>query len=418
MFKEQKKCRVCSSERLQKYLSLGAMPLANNLVELNRQETDMFFPLEVQFCNNCKLSQLTIVVNPEIMFSEYSYRTSVSSTFRKHFEEMAREVKKLFSETEKPLALDIGSNDGCLLEGFEKQGFRVLGVEPAGNLAKIANGQGIETIPGFWNEQTSKKILKEKGNVQIVTATNVFAHVDDVHAFIQNVESVLSKGGIFIIEVPHALNLVTKNEFDTIYHEHLSYFLVKPLLFLFEKTGMEVFDVERVPTHGGSIRVFAKQKENKKIIVEKEKINAFILEEERNGLYEIAAYKKFAEKTMKAKKDFVQLLQELKKQNKKIAGYAASAKASTLLNYCGIGKETIGFIIDDAPEKQNRAFAGNRVPIVANSWLEKEKPDILVIFAWNIAKEIMQKINSNHEWRGKYVIPMPFPRIIESEREL
>ena len=418
MFSAVKKCRICNSTELKKYLNLGALPLANSLVPLDKETRDLFFPLEVQLCNKCKLSQLTVVVRPEIMFSEYSYRASISTTFQKHFEELAKQLRQVFPETEKRLVLDIGSNDGCLLEQFRKHGFRVAGIEPAKNLAGIANQKGIPTIAEFWGRRSAEKLLKKYGKADVVTATNVLAHVHDVHGFVKNVERALNDEGIFIIEVPHALNLVEKNEFDTIYHEHLSYFLVKPLLMLFEMEGMQAFDIQKIPTHGGSIRVLAKKTENKKIKVESEKIKKFVEEEENKGLYEIDAYEKFAEKTLEAKIAFLQLMAGLKREKKKIAGYGASAKASTLLNYCGIGPGHIEFVIDDAPEKQNRAFSGNRVPIVANHALEKEKPDVLVIFAWTIAKEIIQKTISHQQRGGKYVIPMPFPRIIEGEKEL
>ncbi len=415
-FSVPKKCRICDSENMEKYLDLGKMPLANNLVPMDREQQDPLFSLEVQLCHGCFLSQLTVVVKPEILFSEYAYRTSISSTFQKHFEELAEQMKGLFPETGKTLVADIGSNDGCLLEQFKKHGFRVAGIEPAKNLAKLANRNEIPTINLFWGKKAAETLVKKFGKAGIITATNVFAHVDDAHSFLKNVKNSLSDDGFFIVEVPHALNLVLKNEFDTIYHEHLSYFLVKPLIKLFESEGMQVFDVQKIPTHGGSIRVFAKKAENKKIAVQKEKIKSFLDEEERNGLYYIGAYKNFAEKTKETKKAFVELISSLKKHGNKVAGYAASAKASTLLNYCKIGRKHIAFIIDDAPEKQNRAFAGNRVPIVPNSFLEKEKPDILVIFAWTIAKEIVGKIGSR--FGGKYVIPMPFPRIIGSEKEL
>lgn len=417
MFSFVQKCRICGKKQLEKYLNLGQLPLANNLVEANESKNDNFFPLEVLFCKNCFLSQLSIVVEPEILFSNYSYRTSISSTFRKHFAQMSKEVKKFFPDTKNCMVVDIASNDGCLLQEFKKDGFSVLGVEPAKNLVPIAEASGIETIPLFWGEEATQKILEKKQKPKVVTATNVFAHVNDIHAFIKEVKAVLDKNGVFIIEVPYTLNLIEKNEYDTIYHEHLSYFLVQPLLTLFEMERMEVFNVENVKIHGGSIRVFSKFEENKGIKVNSENIAAFLAQEKSKGLHKFDIYKKFSQAVLKSKIDFLQTLLDLKKQGKKIAGYGAAAKASTLLNYCGVGQDYIEFIVDDSPLKQNKTLAGSRIPILPSSAISEKKPDFLVIFAWTIARELMSKTKDFHG-KGKYILPLPSPRILSSENEL
>ncbi len=417
MFTFVQKCRICNFSGLQKYLSLGAMPLANNLVEKNSAQSDLFFPLEVMFCKNCFLSQLSVVVDPNVLFSNYSYRTSISTTFKKHFEEMGNVVLSFFPDPKNCLVLDIASNDGCLLQEFKKIGFDVLGVEPAINIAEIAEKEGIKTITEFWGEKAVKKVLEKKRKPRVITATNVFAHVNDIHAFVGDVKKTLDPNGIFIIEVPYALNLVEKNEFDTIYHEHLSYFLVKPFLTLFEMEGMEVFDVTNVPIHGGSIRVFAKFPQNRNIKVNNVRIDEFIEKEKAKNLYSFQTYEKFAEVVLEAKIDFLSLLLKLKKEGKKVAGYGAAAKASTLLNYCGIGTGNIEFIIDDSPLKQGKAFSGNRVPIVPSDAIEKYRPDFLVLFAWTIAAELMKK-TKGFQSKGKYILPLPKPRIVSSENEL
>ena len=417
MFSFLKKCRICSSDELKTYLSLGSMPLANNLVEPQSQEQDLFFPLEVCLCNKCFLSQLTVIVKPEILFSNYYYMTSVSATFKQHFQELGKVAKSFFPDTKNPLVLDIASNDGCLLLEFKKKGFETLGVEPAKNLVKIAEEAGIHTIPEFWSETAVKKILKNGKKPNIVTATNVFAHVSDVHDFIKNVKRVMSNDGIFIVEVPHALNLVQKNQFDTIYHEHLSYFLVKPLLTLFSMEGMEVFDVENISTHGGSIRVFVKFPQNKNIPTKSDKIGQFVKEEEKNNLYDKEEYGKFADRVMQSKIDFLQLLLNLKKTGKVVAGYGAAAKASTLLNYCGAGTNLVNYIVDDSPLKQGKAFAGNRIPIYPSKVMQKSKPDYLILFAWTIARELMSKTRDLQP-KIKYVIPLPSPKIVSNENDL
>ncbi len=415
-FFEVKECRICNSTNLKKYLDLGEMPLANALVDLSSKEKDLFFPLQLLFCKNCFLTQLSVVVNPEILFSNYPYQTSISSTFQKHFFEMSKEVAKLFPKKNECLVLDIASNDGCLLEQFKKTGFKVLGVEPAKNLAKIAEEKGIPTIPEFWNEGVREKIISNYGKPLVVTATNVFAHVHDVKSFAENVKEVLTTDGVFILEFPYALNLFEKTEFDTIYHEHLSYFLVHPLITLFNGLEMQVFNIQEIPIHGGSIRVFVKKSENKKIKVNEKVINEFLEREKKHGLNEFKSYASFAVKVGKVKKAFTNLLNKLKGEKKFVAGFAAAAKASTLMHYCKVGKEHIRFIIDDAPFKQNKAFSGNRVPIYSRARLA-DNPDYLILFAWTIAGELIKKTRERG-FKGKFIIPIPFPRIILSESEL
>jgi SAM-dependent methyltransferase len=394
------------------------MPLANFLVNPKKDVQENFFPLEVFYCKNCSLSQLSIVVNPEILFSYYTYRSSISKTFQEHCFKMSSEFLNFFSNPEETLVLDIASNDGCLLKQFKKIGFRVVGVEPAKNLAKIAENDGIPTIADFWSEKTVKELINGFGKPKIITATNVLAHVDNLNQFIKNVFNALDDDGIFIVEVPYMLNLVKKNEFDTVYHEHLSYFLVKPLLKAFELNGLKVFNIKEFPIHGGTIRVFSTKKSNNNISVNKKAINYFLELEEKNKLYDINTYKEFGLKLLELKIEFLSLLLKLKKENKKIAGFGASAKGNTLLNYCGVGSDLIEFIVDETPEKQNMLYSGNRIPIYDFKALEEKKPDFLVILAWNFAREIMLK-TKNHALRGgKYIIPIPRVRIVSNVDEL
>ncbi len=418
LFTEVRRCRICSSGKLEKYLSLGNLPLANNLVDPAKESPDPVFPLEVLLCKNCFLSQLSVVVSPELLFSDYAYRTSISETFRKHFAGMAREAKKFFSSPEQCLALDIASNDGCMLKEFSKAGFKVLGVDPAKNLAEIAEREGVPTLVEFWNEGVAEKIAEKKGKAHFVAASNVFAHVHDVHGFLKAVKKVLHEKGVFVVEFPYALHLVEKNEFDTIYHEHLSYFLVKPLLKLFECEGLKIFDIKEIAIHGGSIRVFAAHKENDSIKAREKNIAEFPEKERKKRLYEPQTYADFAEKTREVKKAFLELISRLREEKKIVAGYGAAAKASTLLHYCGIGKEDIKFIVDDAPTKQNKAFAGNRIPILPGKALETEKPDYLALFAWTIAGELIDKTKDYSEGGGQYIIPLPFPRIVKGKSGL
>lgn len=417
MYQSVRECRICGSSKLVKYFHLGVMPLANAYVDPASKENEFGFPLEVLFCEECALSQLSIVVDPVVMFSNYAYHSSISKTFQAHCADMA---EQLSGYLKKPVlfAVDIASNDGCLLGEFKKKGFRVLGVEPAKNLAAIANAQGIETLPYFWDEVIAKKILQKYGAPDVITATNVFAHVHDVKSFVQNVKLVLDDEGLLVIEVPYALNLIKKNEFDTIYHEHLSYFLVKPLKRLFENEGLVLADVQEMPIHGGTIRVFVVKKENKGFVRQTARVQDFLNREQKEGLHSVKSYFDFVKQLLDLKIELLLLLSRIKKEGKSIAGYAASAKGNTMLNYCGISSDFIDFIIDETPEKQNKLYAGNHIPIFGYSELEKRKPDYLIILAWNFAKEIMAKTKQHEKRGGKYIIPIPHVRVVAFAGEL
>lgn len=404
-----KRCRICHSKELIKYLDLGETPLANSLINPKRISlNEKRFPLEVLYCKNCSLSQLSIIVNPEIMFSEYVYRSSISKTFQKHCAEMAKKFGKMLGETRNKLVVDIASNDGCLLKQFKDDGFKVIGIEPARNIAKIANDNGVKTICSFWNKIVADKILRMHGKAKVITATNVLAHVDNLTDFLEAVTIVMDKDSIFMVEVPYLSDLIKKNEFDTIYHEHLSYFLVKPLIVLFKNHGIDIFKIEKYPIHGGSIRIYAsKGKFNKDASIEK-----FLSTEKKERLYDIKTYNNFQFKVKEIKKTLRNLLFSLKSKNKKIAAYGASAKGNTLLNYCGIDNKLISFIIDDTPEKQNKLAPGSRIRIVDSSYLSKENPDYILLLAWNFAEEIIHKVGAIYNKKLRYVIPIPYVRLL------
>ena len=258
------KCRICYNSNLNKFLSLGKSPLANSFLSKEQLEhEEKSFPLETAFCDRCKLVQLTYVVPPEIMFKHYVYVSSTSNTFKKHFSKMAEDISKQFNLTGQSLAVDIGSNDGILLKGFKNAGVQIIGVEPATNIAKIAQESGIETINSFFNENTANEIIERKGHADIITAANVFAHVNDINDFVKNVKLLLKKDGIFVIEVQYLVDTIEKMTFDNIYHEHLSYYSLTSLMYFFKKHCMHVFNAQRVDSHGGSLRVFIKRDEGK-----------------------------------------------------------------------------------------------------------------------------------------------------------
>ncbi|MFH2020858.1 MAG: class I SAM-dependent methyltransferase [archaeon] len=407
-FSWRKNCRICNNPDLIKYFDFGDMPLANAFKKPDQKE-ELFFPQQMLFCPKCANSQLSVVVDPKIMFSNYLYFSSVSKTFQKHCETMANHFTNLF--TEKIKCLDIASNDGCLLKEFQKLGNEVIGVEPAKNISNQANSNNIPTICEFWGKSAALKVNRKVGNVDLVTATNVFAHVDEIHDFVKNVYDVLDDNGLFMIEFPYMKNLVEDCEFDTIYHEHLSYFLAKPIKILLEMHRMKIVDLSLQKIHGGSLRVLAAKDTNKTHQVDNS-VEKFIHDEESLGLHNIEAYEKLEKSAKKIKEDFISAINEKINKGKKIIGYGASAKGNVFLNYCKIDSDKISFIVDDTKAKQRLIYAGTKIPIVDFSNIEKERPEYIVILPWNFAKEIMDKTKDFKQKGGKYITAIPELKII------
>lgn len=393
------------------FLSLGKTPLANSFLskrDLNREEK--YFPLDTCFCPKCKLVQLTYVVDPKIMFKHYVYVTSTSNTFIKHFTIMADDISNRFNLTEKSLVVDIGSNDGLLLKGFKKNGAQIIGVEPAANIAEIAEKNGIKTINSFFDGEVVNKIIGVEGLADIVTANNVFAHINDIHEFTKNVKSLLKRNGIFIIEVQYLIDTIEKMTFDNIYHEHLSYFTLTSLINFFKKNGMEVFDAKRVDSHGGSIRVFIKKSEDN-LKIEQE-IGKILQYEKNLGVDNLELYTDFGDKVYKVKNRLVKYIQDIKNDGKSIAAYGAPAKSTTLLNFCGIGKDYIEYIVDENELKHGLFAPGNHIPVVSPEMFDKKRPDYILILAWNFAKEILIKTEKYAEVGVKFIIPLPEPVLV------
>ena len=404
-------CRICKNKKLETILDLGEMPLANAFLDKNQlDQKEIFYPLRVVWCESCGLLLIDEVVPPEILFRNYIYVSGTSEALRKHFEGLATEAVNNFKLNSESLVVDIGSNDGTLLKEFKKFGVHVLGVEPAVNIAKIAEGSGIKTINEFFSEDIAKKIVKSNGKADAVTATNVVAHTNDLDDLLKGVADLLKDNGIFVIEVPYLVDLLDSVEFDTIYHEHLSYFAVRPLKRLFEEHDFKIVNVERVTIHGGTIRVFVSKKKSSSKI--NESVSQLISLEKEKGLCEVAAYRKFAERVEKLKADLVSLLQKLKSENKKVIGYGAAAKGNTLLNYYHIGSDLIEFIADLSLMKQNKFTPGTHIPVYSPERIYAAKPDYMLILAWNFADEIMKQQSKFREMDGKFIVPVPEVKII------
>jgi len=406
-YKKHNFCRICGGKNLVSYLDLGNMPLANSFIGPSQIKNEQKFPLNVLLCRDCYFSQLSVVVDPKILFSKYAYRSAISDSFKKHCAELAKgQSRKILQKGD--LVVDIASNDGSLLAEFKKLGNRVLGIEPAKNIAKIANGQQIETLAKFWSTDVATNVQKKYKKAKIITAFNVFAHVDDMHGFVEAAKMLLSDDGYLIIESPHVLNLIEKTEFDTIYHEHLSYLSLKPLKRLIESHGLKIARVKTFDIHGGSIRMYIEHKNRNTSDGSLQKV---IAKEQSKGLYSLRYYKQFEKRVEKIKNDLIAEVKKLKKQNKKISGFAASAKGNTLLNFCGIGHESIDFIFDDTPEKQNKLYPGVHIPVISSEFLLEKNPDYLLILAWNLAEEIIFKTKKFQKRGGKYILPIPSLRI-------
>lgn len=404
-------CRFCLGKKLKQVINLGNQPAANAfLTEKNLDENEPYFPLKVNFCLDCGQLQLTHVVSPDLLFRKYVYVSSTSPVFIAHFEEYAKTVFDKLELNKNSFVLDIGSNDGILLRPFKKLGAKVLGIDPAREIAKEATKSGIETWPNYFDQEIAKKIIKKYGNADIITANNVFAHVPYIDELILAAKLLLKDEGVLVIEAPYLMNFLKKNLFDTIYHEHVSYLAIKPLTVLFNRFEVEIFDVQETGSHGGSIRVYVKKNISQRKI--SKNVAKFIENEEQMGLGKISTYTNFAKKIEQNKKDLQIILKRLKKEGKMIVGYGAPAKGNTLLNYFKIGSNILDYIIDDSKYKQGLYTPGTHILVSSVEEIKKSKPDYILILAWNFAGPIMKKLGEFKKNDGKFIIPVPKPTII------
>jgi SAM-dependent methyltransferase len=399
-YKLHTRCRVCDSEHLIKYIDLGELPLSNNLCNSQAEDAERY-PLEVLLCTNCGLSQLSIVVDPQVLFGHYVYRSSISQGYLDHCRQMAKDLRKRYNLSSNSFMIDIAGNDGALLSEFRDEiGLEVLNVDPAANLTKIAVSNGICSHTGFWGESTAQSVVSTIDKADLITATNVIAHVDDLYDFLRGIKLALSDSGVFVVEFPYLLDFIKKGEFDTIYFEHLSYFSLRPLKIACEKVGLSVSLVEPVDIHGGSVRVH----------ITHNRVENFIICENK---LKINDYLQFADDALLAVSEFAVNLRVLQAHDKKIAGFAASAKGNTLLNCAKIGTDLMSYIVDETPEKIGKFSPGTKIPIVSLKVLEQHPPDYLVILSWNFADEIMSKC-TDLGYTGDFIIPIPNFQFIEN----
>lgn len=404
-------CRLCGGKRLTEVVRLAPTPPANAFVpEAELGKTQERFPLDVFFCEDCAHVQLLDVVDPRILFEHYVYVSGTSPVFVKHFEDYAAFVMGRFKPVAGGLVLDIGSNDGTLLSFFQKAGMRVLGIDPAQEISAEATSRGIPTLCGFFGADTAAEIAAEHGKAEVITANNVFAHIDDLSGVVDGVRGLLSPRGVFVFEVSYLVDVFEKTLFDTIYHEHLDYHSVKPLARFFAAKGMELIEAVRVDSHGGSLRGIAQLKGGPRPVGAS--VGELVALEETLGLDRAATLAKFAAGIEALGTELNALLKKLKAESKRIGGFGAPAKATTLMYHFGIGPDLVDFIIDDSPLKQGLYSPGMHIPVVSSADGFAKKPDYLVILAWNFAQPIIAKNAAFREAGGKFIIPIPKVEVV------
>ena len=406
------KCRLCSSKKLFKFLDLGLHPPSDQFkkkVELNNPTT--YYPLQVFSCKSCGFKQLNYVVDPKILYQQnYPYESSLTNQVKKHFAEFALSTIQEYNLNNNDLVVDIGSNTGVLLSAFKKYKLKIVGIDPASNMCKIARTRAIPTINDFFDKNSVQKILSKYGKAKVITGSNVFAHVNNLAIFIKDIKNLLhKKKGIFIIEVPHFLDLIKNLEYDTIYHEHLSYISVIPLISFLKKFNLEIVDIQQRDVHGGSIRIFISRIGNYNV---KQSVTKITKMENKAKLNSKKTLINFQKKVIQNRIQLTALLTKLKKLKKKIIILSAPAKGMTLINYCKIDKDFIDFATEKSSIKQNLYTPGCNIPIYSDDKILKAMPDYALLLAWNFSKEIVSNNIQYLKKGGKFIIPIPKIKII------
>lgn len=401
-------CRSCSTEMQKPFLSLGMSPLSNRfLSNQNVAAMEPFFPLETFVCPKCFMVQLDSFEAPENIFSDYVYFSSYSTSWLEHakkYSEKMIQERKLNSQS---MVVEIASNDGYLLQYFRQKQIPVLGIEPAANVAAVAQKErGVRSLSEFFSEKLAEKLAKEGFQADLMAANNVLAHVPNLNDFVRGFKKLLKPTGVATFEFPHLMNMIDENQFDTIYHEHFSYFSLLAIAPVFARAGLQVYDVEQLSTHGGSLRLFVKHQENTEL-KETPAVQALIEKEKKLGYANLEFYDKYREKVVAVKRDFLEFLIQAKRQGKKVLAYGAAAKGNTLLNFCGVREDFIDFVADRNPHKQNKYLPGVHIPVRSVEDLMSAKPDYVVILPWNLRNEIQTQLADIRGWGGKFVVAVP-----------
>jgi SAM-dependent methyltransferase len=404
------RCRVCGARGLEVVLDLGATPLANRLLtDAQLAEKEPTYPLTLAFCSDCSLVQILETVPPDTLFREYAYFTSVSETMLRHAAALAERLVRTRGLGPNSLVVELASNDGYLLQHFVRAGIPVLGVEPAANVARAAAARGVRTLTEFFDAGLARRLRDAGEAADVIVANNVLAHVADLDGFVEGLRILLERDGVAVIEVPYVRDLIDRVEFDTIYHEHLCYFSLTALDRLFRGHELAVEDVERIPVHGGSLRLVVGLPG---IRAPAPAVDALRDDEAKSGVDTMAFYRVFADEVTALRDRLRRLLQGLKRDGQRLAAYGAAAKGAMLLSYCGIGRETLDFVVDRSPYKQGRYLPGTRLPICAPARLIEAMPDYVLLLSWNVADEVMAQQEEYRRRGGRFIVPVPTPRIV------
>jgi len=400
-------CRFCGAELHQSFCDLGMSPLSNSYLSIESlQKMEPFYPLHAYVCSACFLVQLPEFESPQNIFSDYMYFSSYSDSWLTHVKNYTSDMIKRFQLDSSSQVIEIASNDGYLLQYFQDKDIPVLGIEPAVNVAEAAVKKGIPTRMQFFGTETARELIDEGIQADLLIGNNVIAHVPDLNDFVAGLKIILKPHGVITMEFPHLLRLILGNQFDTIYHEHFSYFSFITIKRIFEIHGLALFDVEELPTHGGSLRIYGCHIENNSRIIS-ENVRKLTYLETDMGLTALAAYNSFTERVRETKRELLDFLISIKREGKKIVGYGAPAKGNTLLNYCGIRQDFLDYTVDRSPYKQGHYLPGTHIPVFPPDKLRETKPDFVLILPWNIKEEIMEQQAYIREWGGKFVVPIP-----------
>lgn len=400
-------CRFCQTPLKHSFADLGMSPLANSYLKPEElHQAEAFYPMHVYVCQTCYLVQLPEFESPEHIFGDYAYFSSYSETWLKHAKTYVEQMIERFGFDSGSQIVEIASNDGYLLQYFKEKGVPILGVEPAKNVAKIAQEAGIPTIVKFFGVQTAKELAAQGKHADLLVGNNVLAHVPDLNDFVRGMKILLKPQGLITMEFHYLRQLLTKNQFDTIYHEHFSYFSCIAVEKVFADHGLTIFDVEELPTHGGSLRIYARHTED-----ETKPITSRVKElrdrELQEGFNKLETYTSFAQRVQETKRTLLEFLIQAKREGKSIVGYGAPAKGNTLLNYCGIRSDFMDYTVDRSPHKQGHFLPGTHIPIYHPDKIKETKPDYVVILPWNLKDEIMEQMKHIREWGGQFVVLIP-----------
>ncbi|GMK41336.1 methyltransferase [Paenibacillus sp. CCS19] len=401
-------CRYCHTELNHTFVDLGLSPLANSYLKArDLQKMEPFYPLHTYVCPSCFLVQLALFETPSHFFDDYAYFSSYSESWLQHAQDYADMAVVRFGLTSgDSQVMEIASNDGYLLQYFQKHNIPVLGIEPAANVAAIAQDKGIPTIVEFFGVKLAEQLAMEGRKADLIAANNVLAHVPDLHDFVRGLKLVLKEHGVITIEFPHLMELIAKKQFDTIYHEHFSYFSLLTVKQIMASHGLRLFHVEQWPTHGGSLRIYMNHAEDSSRLISAS-VSSILEQEATAGLDRLETYLRFSDDIKQLKLDIIRYFLDTKQQGKTIVGYGAPAKGNTLLNYCGIGKDFVAYTVDRSPYKQNLYLPGTRIPILSPDEIKRSKPDYVLILPWNLKDEIMTQMSYIRAWGGQFIVMIP-----------